>query len=230
MARKITNRLISLPQDVSIDRVVEHPHSLEIFISCPDSVSVRSAAPATASSRTPNAPSPSSTSPSPAKALSSRSMYRGSAGSSPLPHFSPPASDSPAPAPYATAPSTTGSPNSRSSLSSAPSSSVSRSLSHAPSVSTSSKALPAPTILIHTVGMSTVTTPTFPTAISAASSMSSRRSPWTSCSPTSWTIPLRNAGASVSSAVTCTVASSPSPDAASRMLRSVLTCSMSSCF
>ncbi len=36
MAKKITNKLISLPQDVSIDRVVDHPHSLEIFISCPD--------------------------------------------------------------------------------------------------------------------------------------------------------------------------------------------------
>ena len=36
MATKITNKLISLPQDVSIDRVVDHPHSMEIFISCPD--------------------------------------------------------------------------------------------------------------------------------------------------------------------------------------------------
>ncbi len=37
MATKITNKLISLPQDVSIDRVMDHPHSMEIFISCPDS-------------------------------------------------------------------------------------------------------------------------------------------------------------------------------------------------
>ena len=36
MATKITNKLISLPQDVSIDRVVDHPHSMEIFISSPD--------------------------------------------------------------------------------------------------------------------------------------------------------------------------------------------------
>ena len=36
MAKKITNKLISLPQDVSIDRVVDHPHSMEIFISSPD--------------------------------------------------------------------------------------------------------------------------------------------------------------------------------------------------
>ncbi len=31
MAKKITNKLISLPQDVSIDRVVDHPHSMEIW-------------------------------------------------------------------------------------------------------------------------------------------------------------------------------------------------------
>ena len=36
MATKITNKLISLPQDISIDRVVNHPHSIEIFIFSPD--------------------------------------------------------------------------------------------------------------------------------------------------------------------------------------------------
>ena len=36
MAKKITNKLISLPQDVSIDRIVEHPHSLKIFSSSPE--------------------------------------------------------------------------------------------------------------------------------------------------------------------------------------------------
>ena len=46
-------------------------------------------------------------------------------------------------------------------------------LSRAPSVSMSSRALPAPTIMIHTAGTSTVSTATFPPEGSAASSMSS---------------------------------------------------------
>ena len=36
MAKKITNKLNSLPQEVSIDRVVDHPQSLELFISSPE--------------------------------------------------------------------------------------------------------------------------------------------------------------------------------------------------
>ena len=36
MAAKITNKLIQLPPEVSIDRVVDHPHSLELFLSYPE--------------------------------------------------------------------------------------------------------------------------------------------------------------------------------------------------
>ncbi len=36
MATKITNQLIQLPPEVSIDRVVNHPHSIEIFLSYPE--------------------------------------------------------------------------------------------------------------------------------------------------------------------------------------------------
>ena len=36
MATKITNKLIQLPPEVSIDRVVDHPHSIELFLSYPE--------------------------------------------------------------------------------------------------------------------------------------------------------------------------------------------------
>lgn len=36
MATKITNKLIQLPSEVSIDRVVDHPHSIELFLSYPE--------------------------------------------------------------------------------------------------------------------------------------------------------------------------------------------------
>ena len=35
MAKKITNKLAHLPHEVTIDRLEEHPHSLELFISFP---------------------------------------------------------------------------------------------------------------------------------------------------------------------------------------------------
>ncbi len=36
MAAKITNKLIQLPPEVSIDKVIDHPHSLEFFLSYPE--------------------------------------------------------------------------------------------------------------------------------------------------------------------------------------------------
>ncbi len=36
MVAKITNKLIQLPPEISIDRVVDHPHTLEIFLSYPE--------------------------------------------------------------------------------------------------------------------------------------------------------------------------------------------------
>ena len=36
MAKKITNKLICLPAEVSIDRIVDHPRSIELFLSLPD--------------------------------------------------------------------------------------------------------------------------------------------------------------------------------------------------
>lgn len=35
MAKKITNKLAHLPQEITIDRMEEHPHTLELFISFP---------------------------------------------------------------------------------------------------------------------------------------------------------------------------------------------------
>ena len=35
MAKKITNKLAHLPQDITIDRYEEHPDSMELFISYP---------------------------------------------------------------------------------------------------------------------------------------------------------------------------------------------------
>ena len=189
MVRKITNKLISLPQDVSIGRVVNHPHSMEIFISCLDTDSL---CPVCGSRDCVIKDSGHSLTIQHIadRGLSSLSMYPSSSASVaalpshlgltlytfPLNSLPPPASDSPAHDPSATSPSTTAHRTSIFSILCSVEFHKSASLP-VPSVLTSSRALPAPMILIHTDGMSAATIATFPTATLAALLMSSRKSP-----------------------------------------------------
>ena len=160
MARKIVNRLIFLPQDVSIDRVVDHPHYMEIFISCPDTERL----------------CPVCVSLTGTRSIRDIAIDNGLTAQQVLSvlnsdDFRKPAS----------LPRTLCIDEFNGSSGSYDPDSHRWNINHS--------------------------TATFPTEGSAVSSMSSRRSPWTSCSPTSWTIPSRNAGMSSSSAATCTTVS-----------------------